>query len=165
MAKRTDLNLQGSSSNAPYERVLSKAFEKLTSEVLIFLLAYTVLLVVLVLIGHDLSAWFLTLFYVIPILAANRAEFRRLVGMSRPHHAVRSRGTCRRAGNHRRQVERGHHPMPGAPPGRGRWPGGHPAPWGEPRWGAGAERNAAAVSARVASDFAEKPPSNPTSFA
>ena len=68
MAKRTNLNLQGSPSDAPYERVLSKAFEKLTSEILIFLLAYTILLVVLVWIGHNLSIWLLALFYVIPIL-------------------------------------------------------------------------------------------------
>jgi hypothetical protein len=68
MPKQTNLNLQGSPPNAPYERVLSKAFDKLTSEVLIFLLAYTILLVVLVWIGPNLGTWLLTLFYIIPIL-------------------------------------------------------------------------------------------------
>ena len=68
MAKQTNLNLQDGPSNAPYERVLSKAFDKLTSEILIFLLAYTILLVVLVWIGHNLNTWLLTLFYIIPIL-------------------------------------------------------------------------------------------------
>lgn len=75
MPKKTDNNLENTtkgknslSTSAPYENVLNTAFSKLTSEILVFLLAYMILLVVLVWIGPTLGTPLLGLFYVIPVL-------------------------------------------------------------------------------------------------
>jgi hypothetical protein len=76
MSEQTNHNLQDTiegkralNTPAPYENVLNTAFSKLTSQILVFLLAYMVLLVVLVWIGPTLSIPFIGLFYIIPILA------------------------------------------------------------------------------------------------
>ena len=58
----------GSITAPPYEEVLKSAFNKLTSEILIFLLAYTILLIGVALFGSDLASELRTLLYVIPIL-------------------------------------------------------------------------------------------------
>lgn len=61
---------QGSTpdSSAPYAVVLAKAFDKLTSQVLIFLLAYVILLIGLAVFGSQLATTFRHLLYVIPLL-------------------------------------------------------------------------------------------------
>jgi hypothetical protein len=53
---------------APYEAVLVKAFDRLSSQILIFLLAYTVLLVVLALSGSALVGILSTLLTLLPVL-------------------------------------------------------------------------------------------------
>jgi hypothetical protein len=55
-------------SNAPYEAPLAKAFDKLTSQIFIFLLAYVILLIGLAVFGAELAAALRNLFYVIPII-------------------------------------------------------------------------------------------------
>ena len=55
-------------TDAPYEGALNIALNKLTSEVLIFLLAYTILLIGIAVFGSGLAAELRTLLYVIPIL-------------------------------------------------------------------------------------------------
>lgn len=56
------------SQTAPYEVPLTKAFDKLTSEVLLFLLAYVILLIGLAVFGSSLIVPLRTLLYIIPIL-------------------------------------------------------------------------------------------------
>ena len=58
----------GPQTNAPYERALNIALNKLTSEVLLFLLAYTILLIGITVFGSGLPTELRTLFYIIPIL-------------------------------------------------------------------------------------------------
>jgi len=53
---------------APYQKVLAKAFDKLTSEILIFLLAYTILLIGLLFFGSHIPNTWRNLLYLIPIL-------------------------------------------------------------------------------------------------
>jgi hypothetical protein len=55
-------------ANAPYEEALKIALNKLTSEVFIFLLAYTILLIGIAVFGSGLTTQLRTLFYIIPIL-------------------------------------------------------------------------------------------------
>jgi hypothetical protein len=55
-------------ANAPYEGALNIALNKLTSEVLLFLLAYTILLIGMAVFGSGLPSELRTLLYVIPIL-------------------------------------------------------------------------------------------------
>jgi hypothetical protein len=55
-------------ANAPYEGALNIAFNRLTSEILIFLLAYTILLIGVVVFGAGLPTELRTLLYIIPIL-------------------------------------------------------------------------------------------------
>jgi hypothetical protein len=52
----------------PYEVPLTKAFDKLTSQVFIFLLAYVILLIGLAVFGSRLADTLRNLFYVIPVL-------------------------------------------------------------------------------------------------
>lgn len=54
--------------SAPYEVPLTKAFEKLTSEIFIFLLAYVILVIGLAVFGENLAKTIKTLLYVIPVL-------------------------------------------------------------------------------------------------
>jgi hypothetical protein len=53
---------------APYEAPLTKAFDKLTSEIFIFLLAYGILIIGLAVFGEKLASTLKTLLYIIPIL-------------------------------------------------------------------------------------------------
>jgi hypothetical protein len=53
---------------APYEVPLTKAFDKLTSEVFLFLLAYVILLIGLAVFGSSLIVPLRTLLYIVPIL-------------------------------------------------------------------------------------------------
>ena len=55
-------------TDAPYEGALNIALNKLTSEVLLFLLAYTILLIGIAVFGSGLPTELRTLFYIIPIL-------------------------------------------------------------------------------------------------
>jgi hypothetical protein len=55
-------------TSAPYEAVLMRALDKLTSQVFIFLLAYTMLLIGLAVFGAEVAAWLRNLLYIIPIL-------------------------------------------------------------------------------------------------
>lgn len=52
----------------PYEASLTKAFDKLTSQVLIFLLAYVILLIGLAAFGSDLPNTLHSLLHIIPVL-------------------------------------------------------------------------------------------------
>ena len=58
----------GSRADAPYEGALNIALNKLTSEVLLFLLAYTILLIGIAVFGSGLTTELRTLLYIIPIL-------------------------------------------------------------------------------------------------
>jgi len=55
-------------ANAPFEEALKIALNRLTSEVFIFLLAYTILLIGIAIFGSGLTTQLRTLFYIIPIL-------------------------------------------------------------------------------------------------
>ena len=57
-----------SNQMAPYAAVLAKAFDKLTSQVLIFLLAYVILLIGVAVFGSQLTTTMRNLLYVIPLL-------------------------------------------------------------------------------------------------
>ena len=59
---------ENSGSFVPYERVLAKAFDKLTSEILIFLLAYTILLIGLLYFGINIPDTWRNFFYLIPVI-------------------------------------------------------------------------------------------------
>lgn len=63
----TENQVQNTSS-APYEAPLTKAFDKLTSQVFIFLLAYVILLIGLAVFGSEMATTLRNLFYIIPIL-------------------------------------------------------------------------------------------------
>jgi hypothetical protein len=54
--------------SAPYEAVLMRALDKLTSQIFIFLLTYTMLLIGLAAYGAEIAAWLRNLLYIIPIL-------------------------------------------------------------------------------------------------
>jgi len=56
------------SQTAPYEVPLTKAFDKLTSEIFLFLLAYVILLIGLAVFGSSLIVPLRTLLYIVPIL-------------------------------------------------------------------------------------------------
>jgi hypothetical protein len=56
--------------SAPYEPVLLKAFDKLTNQILIFLLAYVILLIGIGVFANELSETLKNLLYIIPILGA-----------------------------------------------------------------------------------------------
>jgi hypothetical protein len=55
-------------STAPYEAALLKAFDKLTSQVLIFLLAYVIVLIGVAWFGDGIDSRLRMLFYLIPIM-------------------------------------------------------------------------------------------------
>lgn len=57
-----------SASSGPYEAPLTKAFDKLTSQIFIFLLAYVILLIGLTVFGSQLADTLRNLFYIIPVL-------------------------------------------------------------------------------------------------
>jgi hypothetical protein len=59
---------QGEQQGPPYERALIRAFDKLTSEIFIFLLAYLILVIGLSVFGPALSAQLRSLFYILPVL-------------------------------------------------------------------------------------------------
>jgi hypothetical protein len=54
--------------NAPYEVPLTKAFDKLTSQIFLFLLAYVILLIGLAVFGSSLVATLRNLLYILPVL-------------------------------------------------------------------------------------------------
>src|SRR5437868_7186506 len=56
------------SRNAPYEVPLTKAFDKLTSQIFLFLLAYVILLIGLAVFGSSLAVTLRSLLYILPIL-------------------------------------------------------------------------------------------------
>lgn len=56
---------------APYEAVLMRALDKLTSQIFIFLLAYTMLLIGLAAYGTEMAEWLRNLLYIIPILGVS----------------------------------------------------------------------------------------------
>ena len=56
------------SRNAPYEVPLTKAFDKLTSQIFLFLLAYLILLIGLAVFGASLVVTLRNLFYILPVL-------------------------------------------------------------------------------------------------
>ncbi len=56
------------SRNAPYEVPLTKAFDKLTSQIFLFLLAYVILLIGLAVFGSSLVVTLRTLLYILPVL-------------------------------------------------------------------------------------------------
>jgi hypothetical protein len=53
---------------SPYEAALNAAFKQLTDQILIFLLAYMILLIGISVFGQDIAAQLRTLLYIIPIL-------------------------------------------------------------------------------------------------
>lgn len=55
-------------SPAPFEGALNTAFNKLTSQILIFLLAYVILLIGVAVFGAGIESRLLSLFYILPIL-------------------------------------------------------------------------------------------------
>ncbi len=59
---------QNQTQSAPYEVPLTKAFDKLTSQIFIFLLAYVILLIGLAVFGENLANSIKVLLYMIPIL-------------------------------------------------------------------------------------------------
>lgn len=56
------------SSSVPYETALAKAFDKLTSEIFVFLLAYMILIIGLATLGQGIPDGLRGLLYIIPIL-------------------------------------------------------------------------------------------------
>ena len=64
-------------SAAPYSEVLAKAFDKLTSQILIFLLAYVILLIGLATLGSQLAPTIRNLLYMIPLLGVAAFVFER----------------------------------------------------------------------------------------
>jgi hypothetical protein len=64
----SDVALSVPAAGAPYEVSLTKAFDKLTSQILIFLLAYVILVIGLSIFGKNLTNSFKTLLYIIPVL-------------------------------------------------------------------------------------------------
>jgi len=61
----------------PYEAVLLKAMDKLTSQILIFLIAYTILLIALYAYGPQMATWLRNLFYIIPVLGVGAYAWLR----------------------------------------------------------------------------------------
>lgn len=68
MPNSTKTNVKPEKSSVSLELVLLKAFDKLTSQVFIFLLAYTLLLVIVVVKGSQMPAEFRLVLTVIPLL-------------------------------------------------------------------------------------------------
>jgi hypothetical protein len=68
MSEQGSSNTGEKQSSPPYEAALNKAFDKLTSEILIFLLAYTILLIGLAVFGSGIATQFRNLLYIIPVL-------------------------------------------------------------------------------------------------
>ena len=87
-------------TNAPYEGALNIALNKLTSEVLLFLLAYTILLIGMAVFGSGLPTELRTLLYVIPILGVvayvwlqkRTVEKRATAGNVRVESAIARKG-------------------------------------------------------------------------
>lgn len=84
-----------SGPTAPYEAVLMRALEKLTSQIFIFLLAYTMLLIGLAVAGTEMTAWLRNLLYIIPILGVLS------------HVLLQQRRVARKAAAHGVQVRAG----------------------------------------------------------
>lgn len=64
-------------SPVPYATVLAKAFDKLTSQILIFLLAYVILLIGLAVFGSQMAATYRNLLYIIPLLGVGAFAFEK----------------------------------------------------------------------------------------
>jgi hypothetical protein len=67
----------------PYEKALTVAFEKLTDQVLVFLLAYVILLIGLSVFASGVADKLRVLFYIIPILGVAAYVWMRRHGLSR----------------------------------------------------------------------------------
>jgi hypothetical protein len=61
-------NVPGKLGAAPYETALNSAFNKLTSEIFVFLLAYTILLIALTALARNIPPMLRLLLFVIPVL-------------------------------------------------------------------------------------------------
>jgi hypothetical protein len=74
--------------SAPYETVLIKAFDKLTSQVFIFLLAYLILVIGLAVFAPQLVAEVRTILYALPVLGIGAylwQQHRTLAGQAKRH--------------------------------------------------------------------------------
>jgi hypothetical protein len=80
-----------SQTTIPYEAALGKAFDRLTSQIFIFLLAYTILLAGLAFLGSGISESIRTLLYIIPVLGvlAYGWEQKRKIAKEAADHGVR----------------------------------------------------------------------------
>jgi hypothetical protein len=72
---------------APYESALNKALDKLTSEVLVFLLAYVILVIALVTLRERIPETLAGLLYVIPVLGIVAYAWLRKRTVVRAPHA------------------------------------------------------------------------------
>jgi hypothetical protein len=63
--------------SAPYEAVLIKAFNRLTSEVFIFLLAYLILIIGLAVLAPGLTSEVRTLLYILPVLGIGAYSWQK----------------------------------------------------------------------------------------
>jgi hypothetical protein len=66
-----------SSPSAPYEAVLAKAFDKLSFQVFVFLLAYMILVIGLAVFAPQLATELRTLIYVLPVLGVGAYVWQR----------------------------------------------------------------------------------------
>jgi hypothetical protein len=76
--------------SAPYETVLIKAFDKLTSQVFIFLLAYLILVIGIGVLAPQLTTEVRTLLYVLPVLGigAYLWQQQRSLASKAKHHGI-----------------------------------------------------------------------------
>jgi hypothetical protein len=98
MSKQNGEQIAGASDSrltAPYEAVLMRALDKLTSQIFIFLLAYTMLLIGLAAYGAEMAAWLRNLLYIIPVLGVST------------YVLLRQRTLARKAAAHGVQVRAG----------------------------------------------------------
>jgi hypothetical protein len=101
-------------AGAPYEAALNAAFEKLTDQILVFLLAYVLLLIGISVFASGIANELRILLYIIPILGVAAYAWTRRRGLSRQarSHDVRvtsgiARGAGTYVGGERGVVNRG----------------------------------------------------------
>src|SRR5687767_2395358 len=85
----------GTGPAAPYEPVLIKAFDKLTSQVFIFLLAYLILVIGLGVLAPDITSQLSTLLYVLPMVGISSYVWQRRRSLARE---ARQQGISVKAG-------------------------------------------------------------------
>lgn len=86
MSERSGSQISEVSSTAqgpPYEKALNVAFQKLTDQILLFLLAYVILLIGLSVFASGIADKLRVLFYMIPILGVAAYVWTRRRGLSR----------------------------------------------------------------------------------